>query len=64
MKEEKPQIKIENLCLYFFICSFVGCILEIVYAFMIERCFCKKRIFIWTNLPNLWIWSCHFNINE
>ena len=37
MKEEKLRIKLQDLCLYFFICSLIGCILEIIYAFMVER---------------------------
>ena len=64
MKEEKLQIKLQDLCLYFFICSLAGWILEVIYAFMVERNICKKRIFIWTNLSNLWIWSSYFNISK
>lgn len=64
MKEEKLQIRLQNLCLYFFICSFVGWVLEVIYAFMVERNICKKGILIWTNLPNLWIWSSYFNISQ
>lgn len=63
MKEESLKIKLQDLRIYFFICSFVGCVLEIVYAFMVERCIYKKRIFIWTSMSNLWIWSNYFNIN-
>lgn len=64
MKEEKLRIKLQDLCLYFFICALVGWILEVIYAFMVERNICKKRIFIWTNLSNIWIRSSYFNISK
>ena len=63
MEKEKLQEKLQNLCIYFFMCSFIGWILEVVYAFMVERNICKKRISIWTYLSNLWIWSNYTNIN-
>ena len=42
MEEKDKQTKLQNLCLYFFICSFIGCICEILYAFYVEKTFVKR----------------------
>ena len=42
MEEKDKQIIIQNLCLYFFICSFIGCVCEILYAFYVEKTFVKR----------------------
>ena len=42
MEEKDKQTIIQNLCLYFFICSFIGCVCEILYAFYVEKTFVKR----------------------
>ena len=42
MEEKDKKIKIQDLFLYFYICSFIGCIFEILYAFCVEKTFVKR----------------------
>ena len=42
MEKENKKIKLQDLCLYFFICSFIGCVCEILYAFYVEKTFVKR----------------------
>ena len=42
MTKEKRLIKFQNLVIYFYLCAFLGWVLETIYAFMVHGTFVKR----------------------